>query len=1312
MATILLAAAGASVGAGFGGSVLGLSGAVIGRAVGASLGQMVDRRLMGSGSEPVEVGRMDRFHLMGASEGAAIAKVWGRVRLAGQVIWASPFREIAQSSKSGGRGKGGGGAAQTTVTQYSYRVSLALGLCEGEILGVGRVWADGSEIAPNSLNLRLYRGDESQLPDPLIEAHLGAGAAPAYRGLAYVVIDDLDLGPYGSRVPQLSFEVLRRAASETREGRLDLQEVIRGVALIPGTGEYALADVPVDLVAESGMEGWFDSGVVINQHSRSQQSDMRTALGQLRRELPKCSSVSLVVSWFGNDLRCGACQLRPRVEQSENNGRVMPWTAGGIDRSGAGLVPRRDGRSIYGGTPSDQSVLQAITSLRAAGQSVMFYPFVLMEQLAGNGLPDPYGAAVEQPALPWRGRITASKAPGRAGSPDGTSAIDAEVAAFFGAAKLSDFSITAGGVSYSGNPDDWGYRRFILHYAHLCKIAGGVEAFCIGSELRGLTQLRGAGHSFPSVAALRQLAADVRVVLGSGVKLSYAADWSEYFGYHAGGNVYFHLDPLWADPNIDFIGIDNYMPLSDWREGEDHADAPWGSIYNLDYLEANIAGGEGFDWYYDGPEGIAAQRRLPIADTAHQEDWVFRYKDLRNWWSRPHHNRIGGVRQASATAWVPRSKPFRFTEYGCPAIDKGTNAPNLFWDPHSSESAAPLDSTCQRDDFIQMQYYRAMHRYWSDPAHNPLAPDGRAMLDFEKSYAWCWDARPFPDFPRNVETWADGDNYFRGHWLNGRAMAQPVENVVAEICASVGMQGIKTQGLHGAVHGYLVSDVTTARAAIQPLSMAFGFDCLEREGELAFTTRAGRSDLRIERQATALGSDGAQSVELIRGGLPEITGRMRLSHVAGESNFEVTVAESLSLDPATPTTAQSELPLVMPLSQGRQIVERWRAESQTAQDQLKLRLPPSMLDAQAGTVLELEGKRYRIDRVDMNEAREVEAMRIEPHVYQGGGIEQSQPDWQSYQPPGRVLALWLDLPLLRGNEIAESPWLAVMADPWPGEIALWRGQEDHDYRFVMAMQASATIGQTLTPLPHAQSSLFERGPALMVKFHHGGLSSISEKKLLSGSNALAIGSGHPDHWEIFQVSEADLVGPQTYALRGRLRGQAGSDGLMPDHWPAGSYVVLLDDTLRQLPEGSHQRMVAQDYRIGVAREGYAAPSVIHMRQAFAGNGLRPYRVAHLKVLPLAGGLHQIRWIARSRLGDDNWEGYEVALAEAVELYSLTIRNAAGAVLRRVDVASGVYDYPAALRDSDGALAGYQVEVVQQSYAYGAGPVAEIWVGAA
>ena len=171
--------------------------------------------------------------------------------------------------------------------------------------------------------------------------------------------------------------------------------------------------------------------------------------------------------------------------------------------------------------------------------------------------------------------ITASKAPGQPGSPDKTSEAADQVAAFVGAAERGDFAIVGDTVVYDG-PDEWSYRRMILHYAKLCKAAGEIDAFLIGSELRGLTTLRSDANTYPFVNRLKTLAEDVRQILGPSVKVSYAADWTEYFGHHpddGSGDVFFHLDPLWAPEDIDFIGIDNYMPLADWRDGSDHLDA-------------------------------------------------------------------------------------------------------------------------------------------------------------------------------------------------------------------------------------------------------------------------------------------------------------------------------------------------------------------------------------------------------------------------------------------------------------------------------------------------------------------------------------------------------------------------------------------------------------------------------------------------------------------------------------------------------------------------------------------------------------------
>src|SRR5262249_45238946 len=140
-----------------------------------------------------------------------------------------------------------------------------------------------------------------------------------------------------------------------------------------------------------------------------------------------------------------------------------------------------------------------------------------MDVAPGNGLDDPYDG-VEQAAFPWRGRITCHPAPGVSGSPDKTSVAGDQVDAFFGTADASDFSIPGTNVNYAG-PSEWSFRRFILHYAKLAQAAGGVDAFLLGSELRGLTNVRDGAASYPAVNALRELADDVRAVLGPGPEI-------------------------------------------------------------------------------------------------------------------------------------------------------------------------------------------------------------------------------------------------------------------------------------------------------------------------------------------------------------------------------------------------------------------------------------------------------------------------------------------------------------------------------------------------------------------------------------------------------------------------------------------------------------------------------------------------------------------------------------------------------------------------------------------------------------------------
>ena len=1391
MATLVLGAVGTAIGGSIGGSILGVSAATIGGLTGSTIGTVVDSAIMSSlaPTQRIEGARLDSLRVTTSTEGAVIPRAFGRTRLAGNIIWATDFREERRTKTEGGKG-GGGGKVKTT--EFLYFASFAIALCEGPITGIGRIWADGKSFDPSGITWRWHPGDETQMPDPFIAARMGAEATPGYRGTAYVVFEELPLADFGNRIPQFSFEVFRPLADpDTAEG------LTRAVTMIPASGEFVYATT--DLRKGSG-----GARTPENLNALSDTADMVVALDRLQAMAPKVESVSLVVAWFGDDLRAGNCQLRPGVEVSSKITSPLTWSVNGVSRSAAHLVSRDDeDRPVYGGTPADFAVVQAIQEMKARGLRVTFYPFILMDVPPGNTLPNPYSdnaAEAGQPAFPWRGRITCSPAAGYAGTVDKTTTAADQVAAFFGAAQPGDFAVTSGpvgepfaGVSataaapdgdhaainwpgtvltggapaaqigqiwrftladsstpdatiasilrdpengteswritprttswpaqtvtvlridppadvadatvtFIGPPDDWGLHRMVLHYAHLCAAAGGVDAFLIGSEMRGLTTIRSGASAYPAVQAFRDLAADVRAILGAGTAISYAADWSEYFGHQpndGSGDVYFHLDPLWADSNVDFIGIDNYMPLSDWRDGFEHADAleGWPAIYDRAYLQSNIAGGEGFEWFYASTADRSAQVRTPITDGAAGKPWVFRYKDLRSWWSNPHYNRPGGVESATPTAWAPQSKPIWFTELGCPAIDRGTNQPNVFFDPKSSESFTPHFSRGWRDDAIQRAYLEATYLFWGEAANNPLSSVyGGRMVHVPDCAAWTWDARPYPFFPALTDIWTDGENWRLGHWLSGRLGAVSLAALVRHFCLRAGLPEtrIDVTGLWGAVEGYAITALESPRASITTLSRHFGFDAVETEGVIRFVMR-GRAPVATVSPNDLIAAREGDVMELTRGQETELPQALKWQVARADEDYEAAQVEARRITVDTTRIALESFPMAVPPEEAERRCRRALMEAWVGRETAAFRLPPSRLALDPADAIRLNHDSravpLRLVSIADAEARGIEAVRQDRATYD---LPPGDPRVASLTRAvvfGAPEAVLLDLPQLTEDQPAHRPFAAAHAVPWPGEMAVFRSPATDGFELLTTFGSRTRIGTLVSDFYAGPTSRFDLGNALVVDLALGTLESVTDLTLFGGANALAIESA-PGVWEIVQAGAAELVASGRYRLTRLLRGQRGTEGAMGNPAPAGARVVVLDDSLASLPIAEADLGLPWNWRIGPASRPVSDETYVAQSFTPEGVGLRPFSVAHVEQpwrTPRSPGDLTIRWTRRSRaLAADSWGAVDVPLAEEVEAYEVDILD--GVAVKRVLSANTTsVTYTAAHQTADwGALHG-------------------------
>lgn len=303
MATLLLSAVGTLIGGPLGG------------AVGALVGRQVDNAILGGRREGP---RLKELTATTSSYGAPVPRHFGRMRVAGSIIWATDLVEHASSD--------GGGKGRPSITTYTYTASFAVALSSRPIVGIGRIWADGNLLRGEAGDLkaggalRIHTGHGDQDPDPLIAAIEGDGECPAYRGLAYVVFENLELGDFFNRIPALTFEVvaddggisLAEIAGELLEDA-DTDVALEGVSGFSCEGPLAdtltLLDPFYPITCDAGGERLTIARERLQAEPMAlpppaiavEDGDFGAASGQLRRRSPLSSSPPEILRYYDRD---------------------------------------------------------------------------------------------------------------------------------------------------------------------------------------------------------------------------------------------------------------------------------------------------------------------------------------------------------------------------------------------------------------------------------------------------------------------------------------------------------------------------------------------------------------------------------------------------------------------------------------------------------------------------------------------------------------------------------------------------------------------------------------------------------------------------------------------------------------------------------------------------------------------------------------------------------------------------------------------------------------------------------------------------
>ena len=1220
MASIILGAGGGAAGGAIGGPI----GAVIGAQIGRSIGSSIDNAVLSKtvALRPLNGPRLADLAVQSSTYGKMIPIVYGLMRIGGNIIWSQPIKETVTSttSSAGGSGKGGGGKVSQTSTNYSYSITLAIGICEGPVDQVLRIWADAKQLDLSQYTVRIYNGDESQSPDTLIQSIEGVNNTPAFRGLAYVMFEDFQLGDYGNRIPNFTFEVIKKSLSAD-VSTSTLENLITGMVMIPGAGEFVYDTVSESKIAGTQVGGsWVQQGnqQAINTHTAYGKANALVSLDQLKQTCPNVGWVSVVVSWFGTSMTLSACNVLPGVEY-QIGAVTSPnsWSAGGFTRSTAHPITLISGSPQYGGTPDDGSIVRYVTELRARGYKIAFYPLIFMD-VTGK---------------PWRGDLTGS----------GT-----DVTSFF------------------TKPN--GYNVFITTYATL--VNGLVDAFIIGSELKGLTKVTDTVGNYPAVNQLVSLAASVRTILGSSVKLTYAADWSEY--HHTDGGWY-NLDPLWASSNIDVIGIDAYFPLTDGPQ----------TGYDINAVIAGWTSGEGYDWYYtDTARTIKASLSAPYA-----------WKNIGWFWNNTHTNP-----DSSTTAWVPNSKKIWFTEIGFPSVDGATNQPNVFYDPLSSASAFPYNSKGRVDFLAQRVGLSAAYAQWA----------GSSMI--ERMFVWAWDARPFPYWPDLNAVWTDGVDWQTGHWVQGKLGTSSLSAILQDICARSGLapSDVDVSKMYNQTEGFIINRQQTLRSTIEILQTAYFFDTVESGDVLKFIPRGGSAVASIGEDSLVLkdAQHGGECFAITRAQEIELPKRINIVYLSRLLNYQTATQHSQREVTSSLEIHTIDLPIVCTDQMAKTVADVALFSGWMARTGFNFSLPVRYACLEPADVITVNVSgvthRMRITAIRMVGPTliDVQAVMDDPSTYDFHATPATPSSLLLENQSIATTSLeLLDLPAFPVDDVDKGVIRAAangLSGAWTG-AALYRSDDGgSNYARVVDMNTPSVVGTTITALANGPTAVFDDANSVTISLLGSStLQSVTSLAVLNGANAALIGN------EIIQFTTATLVQPAQYTLSGLLRGRLGTNWAMGSH-VAGEAFVLLDGKLSKFSSTNSLIGLSRAYK--AVTFGSTLSASTEQDFLYTGVALKPYSPVQVTGIRDGSGNLTVNWIRRTRLGGDWQDGVDVPLNEVSEAYEMDILSGTTVIrtISGISTASAAYTAAQQTVDFGSPQASVSVKIYQLSALVGRG----------
>jgi hypothetical protein len=337
------------------------------------------------------------------------------------------------------------------------------------------------------------------------------------------------------------------------------------------------------------------------------------------------------------------------------------------------------------------------------------------------------------------------------------------------------------------------------------------------------------------------------------------------------------------------------------------------------------------------------------------------------------------------------------------------------------------------------------------------------------------------------------------------------------------------------------------------------------------------------------------------------------------------------------------------------IAHRWYGEADVAKDTLVFTLPPSRQEIRIGSLVSfgaaLDGRAFRVDKIDDSDVRKCQAVRLEPSVYNDAFVVSRRNSMKTAAEAAPVYAEVLDLPLVLDDEAAAGPVVAVGQEPWRGDVAVYARQSGAAVGAASIVRRPSMFGEFLSPVPSSVPSVPIKRDFIVKLSTPSHVEALMRRD--PATSPIVVSWPDIAHCEILTWRTVEPLGGNLVAFQSVVRGEYGTEVTTGRAIGAGTELVVPVISNGRIPLSQQDSAGAVEFLVGPARKAYTDQSYTQA-SGFSAASSRPYAPCQARVRLVEGPRLVASWLRRSRAPVDSWGSLDPVLLEDSEIYSVRL----------------------------------------------------------